>query len=87
LKFIKYIKNNYWRFTPDSWVDWIYYFISSLKDKWDNFVFWKLSGFPFKKRCPFCAGDGTESTETMDRYGDNPYTCSFCKGAGFVKRF
>ena len=49
-------------------------------------LMWKLTGWPFKMRCPQCGGTGKYSTETMARYGDEPYVCDMCKGKGKVKR-
>ncbi len=37
-------------------------------------------------KCPLCGGGGTESTETMARYGDKPYQCSRCNGKGWVMK-
>lgn len=30
--------------------------------------------------CPNCGGSGTESSEVMARYGDDPYVCPRCNG-------
>lgn len=57
-----------------------------IKEAIGMWLFWKVAGWPIRRRCPSCAGTGTYLTESMARYGDEPYTCDQCKGSGFVKR-
>ena len=47
---------------------------------------WKVTGWPFKKRCPQCAGSGTYLSDVQARYGDEPKPCDMCGGTGKVKR-
>ena len=47
---------------------------------------WSVYGWPFKKRCPQCAGTGTYATDSMARYGDEPMTCPMCNGEGKIRR-
>lgn len=47
---------------------------------------WTLTGWPTKRRCPQCAGEGKYSSEIMARYGDTPMKCDMCQGSGLVKR-
>lgn len=60
------------------WCDW--------KWKFHNWVFWNLTGFPLKRRCPVCAGAGRRNTETGARYGDPDFECVACRGTGRVQR-
>ena len=48
--------------------------------------FWEFDGWPFKSRCPLCAGDGVRNTETGARYGDAEFECEICRGWGFIDR-
>ena len=66
--------------------DWLEYKYCDLKDRLNYWKFWKLTGFPFERRCPICAGSGCYSSESMARYGDEPYVCGTCNGTGKVKR-
>ena len=43
---------------------------------------WKL--VPKTENCPECGGSGKVSSESMARYGDEPYTCLRCNGAGHI---
>ena len=61
-------------------------FFSNLKWRLNQWLFWKLTGWPFNRRCPQCAGSGTYATETMARYGDKAHTCDVCLGTGLIRR-
>jgi hypothetical protein len=80
MKFIKYIKRNYWRFTPDSWVDWGYYWYSNIKEKILCWWFWY--SFPWEKyrRCPLCAGECSR----INSYDE--MICEMCNGTGKIKK-
>jgi DnaJ-class molecular chaperone len=67
-------------------LDWIEYKFYDFRDRFNSWKFWKLTGFPFKRRCPLCAGTGSYSSESMARYGDKPHVCDTCRGTGKVKR-
>jgi hypothetical protein len=69
----------------DKW-DVLQYKYYCLKSDFKTWKFWNLDGWPFKRRCPICAGDGVRNTETGARYGDPPFECEHCRGCGFVKR-
>jgi hypothetical protein len=49
-------------------------------------MYWQVKGFPFKRRCWQCCGDGKYLTEVGARYGDEPDECDTCKGTGLIKR-
>ena len=66
--------------------DWWAYHRCNLELRWRLFVMWKVTGWPFKRRCPLCAGDGDYASETMARYGDDSVQCDMCKGTGRVPR-
>lgn len=67
-------------------IDILYYKWIDLKWRFSSWKFWTLSGWPFKRRCPICAGDGVRNTETGARYGDAEFECEVCRGKGFIKR-
>jgi len=52
-----------------------------------HWLFWSLTGFPFKKRCPQCAGSGRYATESMARHPNSfDIECPMCTGKGLVHR-
>lgn len=67
-------------------LDSIHYRYVLIRDAFRLWVMWTLTGWPFKRRCPECAGSGTYATETMARYGDDPHECAMCCGTGKVRR-
>jgi hypothetical protein len=79
MKFISYIKLNWWRFTPDSWIDWYYYHKSNVIWKFEIWQMWNCKPWDSKYRCPICAGNGIHP-----KYGDE---CDDCKGEGFLNRY
>lgn len=66
--------------------DWWWNFRGKVRERWTLWKMWKLTGWPFKCRCPQCAGSGEYSTEMMARYGEDPVTCGMCRGSGRIKR-
>jgi hypothetical protein len=67
-------------------LDRVYSTWCDVKHRWSMFVFWRLTGWPFKRRCPLCAGDGSYVSETAARYGDPADVCDQCRGTGRVPR-
>ncbi len=64
------------------------HFWSELKWHVQIWWMWEVTGWPFKRRCPQCAGDGTYVSEAQARYGDydGDNTCPMCRGTKFIKR-
>lgn len=81
MKFFDYIKVNYWRFTPDTWVNWYYHHKYNLKDKFYYWRHYKSKPWHGNIRCCVCAGYGGKS-----KY-DSYFECEDCKGKGFVPRW
>lgn len=65
-----------------AWDNWV----ASVQHNFQYWAYWKLTGWPFKRRCPGCAGSKTNSSEVMARYGDTPHVCDMCQGTGRVAR-
>ena len=57
-----------------------------VKESFLMWKFWVLTGWPNKRRCPQCAGEGFYSTEVMAQYGDKPEICGMCNGNKYIRR-
>jgi hypothetical protein len=79
-KLIIYIRDNWWRFTPDSWPDWYYYWKGRI---WDAVSYWwhyKTKPWESNSRCVICGGGGWRS-----KY-ESSWECDDCKGTGQYPR-
>lgn len=77
---IQWIKNNYWRFTPDTWLDWFYYFFYDVKCRFKTWYFWYSPPWKNIKRCPACAGE-------KGKYKYNDWrVCEVCNGIGKINK-
>jgi len=65
----------------------LWYYRVILGEHWRHFLFWKLTGFPFKKRCPQCGGSGRYATDSMAHHPD-PFDIErpMCVGTGRIHR-
>ena len=79
IKFIQYLKLNWWRFTPDSWPDWYYHWKFRMKDGLFFWWYYRTKPWENNSRCCVCAGTGRHP-----KYGDE---CDDCKGAGQYPRY
>ena len=78
---IKYIKANWWRFTPDSWLDWAYYLWVNIKHKYYFNRIWGVKPWHNNIRCASCAGSGIRT-----KY-DFTDICYDCDGKGYILRY
>jgi len=61
------------------------YKLSILKDRFHTWLYWTVSGWPNKRRCPICCGT---KIETLGDYGESySQPCSHCRATGWVKRY
>lgn len=82
LKWRYQCSNSVWNFLSDLYAE----FKFDIQWRWEMYTFWTLTGWPFKRRCPQCAGDGVYSSEAQARYNDGAYECGLCCGTGKIKR-
>jgi hypothetical protein len=78
IKLIKYLRDNYWRFTPDSWPDWYNYWKNIISDRIFFFRHFETKPWENNSRCVICAGIGIHP-----KYEDE---CDDCKGNGQYPR-
>jgi hypothetical protein len=76
---IYYIKAHYWRFTPDSWINWYYYWKGITHDKYFFWRNWSTKPWENNSRCYVCAG-----SKIHPKYGDE---CDECEGKGYKSRW
>ena len=79
MKTINWIRSNYWRFTPDSWPAWYYYWKGRLQDRLHYWWYYQTKPWENNSRCAVCAGTGRHP-----KYGDE---CDDCKGTGQYPRY
>lgn len=76
--------------TLSEWWDWIAVRILYHTSEWRHDVamwwMWGVTGWPFERRCPQCAGEKVYLSETQARYDMDPSECDVCKGTGRVPR-
>jgi len=65
----------------------LWYYRNRTKEEIRHWLFWYFTGWPFKKRCPQCAGSGRYATDSMAMHPD-PFDieCPMCAGKGLIKR-
>jgi hypothetical protein len=82
---IKKIRDNIWRFYPNTWEDWFWFFYSDYKMRLYEWWMWYSPPWSEWKVCPFCAGYGEEHHSFG---GDvDVIDCSCCNGLGKIKKY
>lgn len=78
---LKWLQNNYWRFLPNTWLDWVYYWYFEIKDRIRIWYFWWSPFWMKTKRCPCCAGEKGKTKYNEWR------ECECCNGSGEVYKY
>ena len=75
---------NMWRYHPKYWDDWLWYFQSDLKFRFEQWWFWYSPPWSQWKRCGCCSGEGDEHHS----FGGNVdvLECNCCRGMGVIKK-
>jgi len=81
---IKNLKNNLWRFYPNTWGDWICHWYFDVKYRLGDWWFWYSFPWSQWKRCGCCAGFGEEH-HSFGGHVDI-LDCSCCNGLGKIRK-
>jgi len=81
MKFLIWVKSNYWRFTPNTWTNWYHHWKCEIKEKIYKWKHYTLLPWHNNQRCAICGGSGVGS-----KY-NSYWNCHDCNGKGFVPRY